>query len=47
MTCELFLQVHKPLAVAGLDEIMHNGRGGGEAGLDAALTGRRNDLNPI
>ena len=39
MIGELLLQTQEALLVARLDQFMDNGGGGGEAGLDAMLTG--------
>ena len=45
MTGELLLQTQEVLLVARLNQFMGNGGGGGEAGLDAMLTGGQADLN--
>ena len=45
MTGELLLQTQEALVVARLNQFMDNGGGGGEAGLDAMLTGGQADLN--
>ena len=45
MTGELLLQTQEALLVARLNQFMGNGGSGGEAGLDALLTGGQADPN--